>query len=78
MELAKAALGDNGRIIIPATIRKKLNLKKGDYIIFKSDNDDIKLSNSKAALNEARELLKTYAPDIDLLNELYKMRKIDD
>jgi AbrB family looped-hinge helix DNA binding protein len=77
MELAKAALGDNGRVIISASIRKKLNLKKGDYLIFKSD-DDIKLSNSKAALNEARELLKTYSPDIDLLDELYKMRKIDD
>lgn len=44
MELAKVM--SKGQITVPVNIRKKLNLKEGDKIVFIEDNGNIIIANS--------------------------------
>lgn len=54
MELAKITL--KGQITIPIYIRKKLNLKEGDKVIFLEENGRVVMENStKVVLREVQE-----------------------
>ena len=80
MELAK--ITSKGQITIPIKIRKKLNLKEGDKVVFLMDGDRVIFENStKLAINEAREGFEGLAEELglktedDLLNLVSEVRK---
>lgn len=62
-----ARVSSNGQITVPIEIRRKLNIKEGDKIIFlENANGEIILQNSsKIAIREAQADLK----DIDVSEE---------
>lgn len=80
MELAK--ITSKGQITLPLQIRKKLNLKEGDKVVFFEKNGDIIVGNpTKLAILQAQkdfagladELgLKTEEDVIDLCKEVRK------
>jgi len=48
----------NGRVIIPACIRKELDIKSGDEVIIsKMDDGNIKISTAKHALKKLQEMV---------------------
>lgn len=50
----------NGRVIIPAAIRKKLNIKKGEKLFVTGDEDGIFISRTYAAqISRMRGCLKS-------------------
>lgn len=51
MEIAK--ITSKGQITIPVEIRKKLNLKDGDKVVFIEDGDRIILANAAAVIISA-------------------------
>lgn len=68
MELAK--ITSKGQITIPIQIRKKLNLKEGDKVVFITEGDKIVLENStKLAINEARRDFEGLAEELGLKSE---------
>ena len=79
-ELAK--ITTKGQITIPIHIRKKLNLKKGDKVIFLEENGRVVMENStKVALYEiqtafvgeaANAGLKTEDDVVDLVKQIRK------
>ena len=80
MELAK--ITSKGQITIPIQIRKKLNLKEGDKVVFITEGDRVVLENStKLAINEARKDFKGLAEELgletedDLVNLVREVRK---
>lgn len=80
MELAK--ITSKGQITIPIQIRKKLNLKEGDKVVFITEGDKVVLENStKLAINEARKDFKGLAEELgletedDLVNLVKEVRK---
>jgi len=83
MELAK--ITSKGQITIPIHIRKKLNLKDGDKVIFLEENGRVVIDNStKVALHEVQEAftgeaerigLKTEEDVVDLVKEFRKEKK---
>ncbi|MBC7320691.1 AbrB/MazE/SpoVT family DNA-binding domain-containing protein [bacterium] len=57
MEIAKVS--SKGQITIPAEIRKKLNLKEGDKVLFVEEEGKIILFNAGyVAIKEAQEAMK--------------------
>ena len=80
MELAKVT--SKGQVTIPINIRKKLNLKEGDKVIFMEQDGNIIVMNSamvalqkiqKSFEGEAERLgLKTEDDVVDLVNEIRK------
>lgn len=80
MELAK--ITTKGQITIPIQIRRKLNLKDGDKVIFMEQNGKIIVENStRVALMEAQEAfngeaerlgLKTEQDVVDMIKKIRK------
>jgi AbrB family looped-hinge helix DNA binding protein len=83
MELAK--ITSKGQITIPIHIRKKLNLKDGDKVIFLEENGRVVIENStKVVLREVQEAfigeaerlgLKSEDDVVDLVKEFRKEKK---
>jgi AbrB family looped-hinge helix DNA binding protein len=80
MEMELAKLTSKGQLTVPVAIRKKLNLKEGDKVVFLSDNDGIRMVNAsvlaleraqKAFAGEAERLgLKTEQDVVDMVKEV--------
>ena len=68
MELAK--ITTKGQITIPIYIRKKLNLKDGDKVIFLEENGRVVMENStKIALLEVQDAFRGEAKRLGLETE---------
>lgn len=68
MELAKVTV--RGQITIPIEIRKKLNIKDGDKVVFIEENGKIVMENSAmVALKEVQEAFKGEAERLGLKTE---------
>jgi len=68
MDLARVS--SKGQITIPIEIRKKLNLKEGDKVLFLEENGKIVLANSSyVALKEMQEVMKGESERIGLITE---------
>ncbi len=68
MELAK--ITSKGQITIPIQVRKKLNLKEGDKVIFLEENGRIVMENStKIALLEVQEAFNGEARKLGIETE---------
>jgi antitoxin PrlF len=68
MELAKITA--KGQITIPIHIRKKLNLKDGDKVIFIEENGRVVMENStKVALHEVQDAFSGEAERVGLETE---------
>ena len=48
-------LGENGRIVIPSSIRRELGLKTGDRLTVISSDHGIRLLSMKMAIDEVRQ-----------------------
>ncbi|MFZ3386883.1 MAG: AbrB/MazE/SpoVT family DNA-binding domain-containing protein [Candidatus Hydromicrobium sp.] len=75
MNLAKVS--SNGQITVPVEIRRKLNIKEGDKIIFlENANGDIILQNSsRVAIREAQAALKDIkVSEEDILQDVMEIR----
>ena len=71
-------VSENGRVVIPATIRKELKLEAGDELIVSLSNDnDIILHSPKQSLIKLQNLLKAKKTG-SLMEELINMRKKED
>lgn len=68
MEIAKVS--SKGQITIPAEIRKKLNLKEGDKVLFLEEDGKIILLNAGyVAIKEAQKAMEQEAEKVGLKNE---------
>ncbi|WP_375319183.1 AbrB/MazE/SpoVT family DNA-binding domain-containing protein [Candidatus Tisiphia endosymbiont of Oplodontha viridula] len=76
MTALKSYIDSNGRLAIPAKIRKKLQLKAGDEVSIKYKDSELIISTFHANIERARNILSKYK-DIDLQKELEIMRSED-
>jgi len=68
MELAKITA--KGQITIPVQIRKMLNLKVGDKVVFITDGGKVVMENStRLAIREAQEAFTGLAEELGLKTE---------
>ncbi len=76
MKSVKSYIDTNGRLAIPAKIRKKLQINKGDEVTLKFDNSNLIISTYHANVDKARKILEKYG-NLDLQNSLKQLRKND-
>lgn len=74
----KTSIGENGRIIIPAKLRKEANLSVGQGIIINIQNGELKISSYNARLKNIQEIVKNYTKDKgSLVDKLLELRQED-
>jgi AbrB family looped-hinge helix DNA binding protein len=75
---ARARLNANGRVVIPAALRKALDLRPGDELILRVEDGELRLSTRRQALARARQMIREYIPsDEDLTQSLIDDRRAE-
>lgn len=79
METYTTRIEKSGRILIPASVRRRLGLSEGSQIIVKvEDSGAIQLTSRSQALAKAREQVRKYVPaGRDLVDELIRDRRAE-
>jgi len=73
---AKSKLNANGRMVIPAPVRRALGLRPGDELIMRVEEGELRLSTRRQALARARRMIRQYIPgDEDLTQSLIDDRR---
>lgn len=74
----KTTIGESGRIIIPAKIRKEANLSVGQGIVINVQDGELKISSYHAKLKSIQETVKNYTQGKgSLVDELLALRNED-
>jgi AbrB family looped-hinge helix DNA binding protein len=70
-------LGERGRLVIPAEVRRRMGVKRGDLLALDLDDQGKLLEVRTAAdvARSARGLLRDLAPGVDLTTELIEDRR---
>ena len=69
MPRSKTKLGENGRVVIPASYREALGIKTGDDLILELKDGEVRLYTRRQALRRAQALVHRYVPEGTLLSE---------
>ena len=59
----------SGRILIPAAIRRKLNLQQGSEVLLRVDEAGIQIGTREQALASIHERLRRYIPEGRILSQ---------
>ncbi|RPI82640.1 MAG: AbrB/MazE/SpoVT family DNA-binding domain-containing protein [Chloroflexi bacterium] len=72
----KTQINKNGRVIIPARLRKALDLQPGDDIVMRLENNSIRMIPLRQAVELAQKKVRRYIPEgTSLVDELFMARK---
>jgi AbrB family looped-hinge helix DNA binding protein len=68
LKCVKARLNENGRIVIPAAIRRELDLSPGDTLLLSVEDDLLKIESSRARIRRVQESLRKFIPSGRILS----------
>jgi AbrB family looped-hinge helix DNA binding protein len=69
-------LSENGRVVIPAHVRKDLGVESGGEILLERQKDGYRLTTRRQRIREAQETIRRYIkPGVSLVDELIAERR---
>lgn len=75
---ARAQLGANGRLVIPANIRHALGLKRGDEVLLLWDGQELRIVTPAQAVSRAQALIEKHLRKSgSLIDELIAERRLE-
>ncbi|MCE2993395.1 MAG: AbrB/MazE/SpoVT family DNA-binding domain-containing protein [Alphaproteobacteria bacterium] len=67
---------NNGRILIPAQIRKECNIKRGDVFVLRTIDGEIRMVSLKKVIADARALIRKHTTEgVSLVGEFLQIRR---
>jgi AbrB family looped-hinge helix DNA binding protein len=76
MDEARMRVNENGRIVIPASFRKALGIQKGDEVVLRVEDDEVRISTVKSRVRQAQKMVRRYLkPGKSLSSELIAERR---
>lgn len=70
-------LGAQGRLVIPARLRKALNLKPGDRLVARRVGDSLVLERREAIENRLQDRFRHIPKEVSLADELIAERRAE-
>jgi AbrB family looped-hinge helix DNA binding protein len=71
-------IGDDGRVVIPAPLRKRVGFKPGDDLVFESDGTTVTLRSFERDLRETQDYFRQFVPaGVNVIDELILERRKD-
>jgi bifunctional DNA-binding transcriptional regulator/antitoxin component of YhaV-PrlF toxin-antitoxin module len=70
-------MGERGRLVLPAEIRRALRVEAGDHLVAWLDDGGVRLARRRQLAREARGPLRRLTPDRDLVGELLAERRAE-
>jgi AbrB family looped-hinge helix DNA binding protein len=75
VEWFPVTLGERGRLVLPARLRKRLNLHQGDRVLLSLDaNGAVRLVSAREVARRSRGMFADLAPERSLVDELIAER----
>jgi AbrB family looped-hinge helix DNA binding protein len=70
-------IGAQGRLVIPAELRKALNLKQGDRLVARQDGEALVLERREAIEKRLQDRFRHIPGDVSLVGELIAERRAE-
>jgi AbrB family looped-hinge helix DNA binding protein len=69
-------VNENGRVVIPASFRKRLGIRVGDEVVLQIQDDELRITTLKRSIERAQRLVRKHVkPDTSLVDELIAERR---
>ena len=68
-------VNENGRVVIPASFRKRLGIRVGDEVLLRIEDNELRISTLKQNIERAQRLVRKHVkPGTPLVDELIAER----
>src|SRR5882724_6194670 len=73
---ARMRVNENGRVVIPASFRKRLGIRVGDEVVLQIQDDELRITTLKRNIERAQRLVRKHVkPGTSLVDELIAERR---
>ena len=73
---ARTRVNENGRLVIPVSFRKALEINPGDEVILRLEDDELRITTLKHRIARAQRNVRKYVkPGVSLVDELIAERR---
>jgi AbrB family looped-hinge helix DNA binding protein len=74
----RTQINKGGRIVVPAKMRKALQIQAGDEIVMRLENGSIRLIPLRQAVKQAQKAVRRYVPEgVSLVEALLEQRRAE-
>lgn len=72
----RVRINENGRVVIPAAFRKALGIRRGDEVVLRIEDDELRITTLQRRIARARRLVRKHVkPGTSLVDELIAERR---
>lgn len=57
---ANMRVNENGRVVIPASFRKRLGIRVGDEVVLRIEDDELRITTLKRNIERAQQLVRKH------------------
>jgi AbrB family looped-hinge helix DNA binding protein len=73
---ARMRINENGRVVIPASFRKRLGIRVGDEVVLQIEDDELRITTLKRNIERAQRLVRKHVKQgTSLVDELIAERR---
>ena len=74
-ETIEVTVGPQGRLVVPAPLRRRLGIQTGDVLVARADDDRLVLERREAILARIRRQFAVVPSDVSMVDELIAQRR---
>lgn len=75
-EQVRTRVNQNGRVVIPAAMRKALGIEIGDEVVLRLQDDELRITTQQRRIERARRRARRHLkPGVSLVDELLSERR---
>jgi AbrB family looped-hinge helix DNA binding protein len=78
LKIYELPMQENGRVVLPAELRKSLGLTKGDKVMIEAEGDIVTLTTARLRRKRAQVIAKRYAqPGVSVVEEFLAEKRTE-
>jgi AbrB family looped-hinge helix DNA binding protein len=76
MTETRVRINENGRVVIPAALRKAMGIKAGDELLVRLEDNELRIATMRNRIARAQERVSSYVkPGVSLVDKLIAERR---